>query len=290
MNWLQLANGMDFPLSWHGMIHFGRYYLCSVHNRSLKSLCEKMKYLHSVVFPYGLCQPGNYTVAANSTVLLSSWSKWWVEFVFYDYTLYSAPGGHIDWRRKTDLIDFRSLTSDCCQNSIAHLKFNRQSSQLMAVILSKNQSWDFRLNHTDFIWVIFPIISYFIYLFFVPNSAMLCEYTVQYCSLGYILIWSVTVKRCRILCFFFEYIIDLNSASCVCTLVDKQMMCMAALNKTKVTVKNVNVHEESLSWDLVTTPVGWNICVGTCLLCEPLWVGGRQAYTHPHALTLTYKL
>lgn len=24
--------------------------------------------LHSVVFPYGLCQPGNYTVAANGTV------------------------------------------------------------------------------------------------------------------------------------------------------------------------------------------------------------------------------
>lgn len=136
-------------------------YLCSVHNRSLRSLCEKMKYLHSVVFPYGLCQPGNYTVAANSTALLSSWSKWWLEFVFYDYTLYAAPGGHIDWRRKRDLIDFRSLTSCRCQNSAAHFRFRRhifpQSSRLMASILSENPFWDFKFNHIDLIYVIYHL-------------------------------------------------------------------------------------------------------------------------------------
>lgn len=68
IKWLKLGLMVwIFTLSCCG-IWLDRYYLCSVHNGSLRSLCGKMKYLHSVVFPYGLCQPGNYTVAANDTV------------------------------------------------------------------------------------------------------------------------------------------------------------------------------------------------------------------------------
>lgn len=141
MVWISLGRGV----AWSG---FGRYYLYSVHHRSQKSsFCEKMKYLHSVVFPYGLCQPGNYTVDANGTVLLSSWSQWWLEFMFYDYTLYSAPGRHIDSKRK------RAWRHN--SDGIQHIFL--QSSELMAVIVSKNPFLDLGLIHIVFHYDYFMI-------------------------------------------------------------------------------------------------------------------------------------
>lgn len=57
-----------------------------------------MKYLDSVVFPYGLCQSGDYIVVANGTALIRI--KCLLEFAFYDLALYAAPAGRIDWMRR----------------------------------------------------------------------------------------------------------------------------------------------------------------------------------------------
>lgn len=76
-----------------------------------------MKYLDSVVFPYGLCQSGDYIVVANGTVLLSSGSNvyWNLRFMIWHYMLHLQD---VSIGREDRLKKFRRLMSDRSHKSL----------------------------------------------------------------------------------------------------------------------------------------------------------------------------